>query len=264
MRFTKMQGTGNDYIYINCFRESVTDPRQLAVTLCRPHFGVGADGVILIGPSTVADCKMKMYNADGSEGLMCGNGIRCVGKYVYETGIVPKRHLTVETMSGVKELELETVLDTVVSVKVNMGHPVRKKSVNIQEQGYSLEVHPVSLGNPHGVIWVSDPETFPVDRLGAKLEHAPLFPDGFNVEFASIQNRREIRMRVWERGSQETLSCGSGACAVFAVAFGLGLVDAAVTVHLPGGDLEVSTLDGGETVFLKGPAQMVFEGDFFI
>ena len=135
MRFTKMQGTGNDYIYINCFRESVTDPRQLAVTLCRPHFGVGADGVILIGPSTVADCKMKMYNADGSEGLMCGNGIRCVGKYVYETGIVPKRHLTVETMSGVKELELETVLDTVVSVKVNMGHPVRMEAVNIQEQG---------------------------------------------------------------------------------------------------------------------------------
>ena len=150
MRFIKMHGTGNDYIYIDCFQESVSVPERLAVELCRPHFGVGSDGIILIEPSKEADCKMKMYNADGSEGMMCGNGIRCVGKYVYEYGIVPKHHITVETMSGMKELYLETEGNRVISVTVNMGHPILKEAISMTEKGILLVIHPVSMGNPHG------------------------------------------------------------------------------------------------------------------
>lgn len=262
MRFIKMHGTGNDYIYIDCFQESVSAPERLAVELCRPHFGVGSDGIILIEPSKEADCKMKMYNADGSEGMMCGNGIRCVGKYVYEYGIVPKHHITVETMSGMKELYLETEGNRVTSVTVNMGHPILKEAISMTEKGILLVIHPVSMGNPHGVIWVTDTECFPVKTLGPLLEHASVFPNGCNIEFAHILSRSRIRMRVWERGSQETLSCGSGACAVFAAAYAQGLVKEEITVELAGGELYIRTPDAGETVFLKGPAEVVFEGSY--
>lgn len=260
MRFTKMHGTGNDYIYINCFQESVSAPEQLAITLCRPHFGVGSDGIILIEPSDKADCKMKMYNSDGSEGMMCGNGIRCVGKYVYEYGIIPKHHITVETMSGVKSLYLDTEGNQVKSITVNMGYPVIKKEIFIKHKGYSLVLHPVSMGNPHAVVWVSDPQCFPVESMGSFLEHAECFPDGCNIEFAHILSRSRIQMRVWERGSKETLSCGSGACAVFASAYALGLVEEEVVIELLGGNLSIYTTDRGKTLYLKGPAEVVFEG----
>ncbi len=260
MRFTKMQGTGNDYIYINGFEESVSAPEKLAPALCRPHFGVGSDGIILIEPSEKADCKMKMYNADGSEGFMCGNGIRCVGKYVYEYGIVPKNHITVETMSGIKELYLETEQNKVISVTVNMGTPEIKPSMAVTQNDCHFILHPVSMGNPHAVIWVSDTEYFPVKAMGKYLEEISLFPGGCNIEFAHIINRKQIQMRVWERGSQETLSCGSGACAVFAVAYKLGLVESKITVNVLGGDLEIYTLDQGNSIYLKGPAKVVFEG----
>ena len=262
MKFTKMHGLGNDYVYLDCTESGPGDLPGLARRMSDRHFGVGADGLICVRTSERADFRMEMYNADGSEGMMCGNGIRCVGKYVYEYGIVPKHHIMVETMSGMKELYLETAGDCVTSVTVNMGHPILKAAISMTEKGIPLVIHPVSMGNPHGVIWVTDTECFPVEALGPVLEHASVFPNGCNIEFAHILSRSRVRMRVWERGSQETLSCGSGACAVFAAAYAQGLVKEEITVELAGGKLYICTPDAGETVFLKGSAEVVFEGSY--
>ena len=273
MRFTKMQGIGNDYIYINCFEEKVSNPADLSVRLSDRHFGVGSDGVILIEPSKVADCKMDMYNADGSRGMMCGNGIRCVGKYVYERGVAKKDVLTVETLSGVKTLRLETDGGKVGEIEVNMGRPVLKPveipadfpgnqavGVPLNINGKEYRVTCVSMGNPHCVVFVDDTEKFPVEKIGPQFEHHPVFPRQVNTEFVQVLGKKEIRMRVWERGSGETLACGTGACASAVACVLNGKTERNIVIHLLGGDLKIRWDEISENVFMKGPAEFSFDG----
>ena len=273
MRFTKMQGIGNDYVYINCFEEKVEDPSALSVRLSDRHFGVGSDGVILIEPSEIADCKMDMYNADGSRGKMCGNGIRCVGKYVYERGIARKDVLTVETLSGVKTLRLDVSGGRVGEVEVDMGSPILepekiparfsgKTAVDLPLSvgGAEYRVTCVSMGNPHCVVFVSDTKSFPISEIGPLFEHDPHFPERVNTEFVQVLGGDEVSMRVWERGSGETLACGTGACAT-AVACALnGKTGRNVLVHLLGGNLKVRWDETSGTVLMKGPAEFSFDG----
>jgi diaminopimelate epimerase len=273
MQFTKMQGIGNDYIYINCFQETVKDPAALSVRLSDRHFGVGSDGVILIEPSKIADCKMDMYNADGSRGLMCGNGIRCVGKYVYERGIVRKDVLTVETLSGIKTLRLTVDKGKVSELEVDMGKPILKpeeipahfpgnQAVNVPltVDGREYRVTCVSMGNPHCVVFVDDTERFPITQIGPKFEHHPAFPERVNTEFVQVLGKREIRMRVWERGSGETLACGTGACASAVACMLNGKTERGVLIHLLGGDLKIRWDEVSGSVFMKGPAEFSFDG----
>jgi diaminopimelate epimerase len=273
MQFTKMQGIGNDYIYINCFQETVRDPAALSVRLSDRHFGVGSDGVILIEPSKIADCKMDMYNADGSRGLMCGNGIRCVGKYVYERGIVRKDVLTVETLSGIKTLRLTVDKGKVSELEVDMGKPILKpeeipahfpgnQAVNVPltVDGREYRVTCVSMGNPHCVVFVDDTERFPIAQIGPKFEHHPAFPERVNTEFVQVLGKREIRMRVWERGSGETLACGTGACASAVACMLNGKTERGVLIHLLGGDLKIRWNEVSGSVFMKGPAEFSFDG----
>jgi diaminopimelate epimerase len=273
MKFTKMQGIGNDYIYINCFEEQVCNPSKLAVRLSDRHFGVGSDGLILIEPSQVADCKMDIYNADGSQGKMCGNGIRCVGKYLYERGISRKNVLTVETLSGTKTLVLDTDDGKVQAVEVNMGKPILtpekiparfpgEKAVNtpLMVGGCSYQVTCVSMGNPHCVVFVDDTEDFPVGEIGPEFETNPVFPQRVNTEFVQVLNRSEAKMRVWERGSGETLACGTGACASAVACILNGKTDRRVLLHLLGGDLRIRWEKSSGNVFMKGPAEFSFDG----
>jgi diaminopimelate epimerase len=296
MKFTKMHGAGNDYIYINCFEESVDSPQELAIKLSDRHFSIGADGLILIKPSDRADCFMDMYNADGSRGKMCGNGIRCVGKYIYEHGIAKKETVTVDTLSGIKKLELKVENDKVVSVTVEMGAPVLEASQipttlresgaiidmpirlpglydsdgsryigpDISEMGSSpmeLRLTCVSMGNPHAVIVVDDPFTFPVRRIGAFLEKHPVFPDGVNVHFISIRDESHITVRTWERGSGETLSCGTGNCAALVAATLLGECSGEAEMTTPGGKLQIKWDRRNNMVYLTGGAVEVFTGE---
>lgn len=273
LHFTKMHGCGNDYIYINCFREKVNSPDRLAVRLSRRHFSVGADGIILICPSETADVKMVMYNSDGSQGKMCGNGIRCVGKYVYDRGIAEKSPVTVETASGIKTLDLIIENGAAAGASVDMGKaelrcekiPVRlpyETAVSVPQtfgdDRYLITC--VGMGNPHCVIFRDDIDGMDVAGIGSVIEHSSLFPEGVNTEFVRVCSENEIGMRVWERGSGETLACGTGACAaaVASVLNGYCKKGENITVHLPGGDLEVRYTDGGVT--LTGPAAEVFEG----
>lgn len=226
MNFTKMQGIGNNYLYFNCFEQPIDNPSELSVKLSDVHFGVGSDGIILIEPSEKADCKMDIYNADGSRALMCGNGIRCVGKYVYERGLVKKDVITVETLSGVKTLYLNIKSDIVQSIKVNMGQPdlvsktipvifhsehVIDEPIIIDNKEYRITC--VSMGNPHCVIFVDDTDKINLEKLGPKFENDPIFPERVNTEFVQIISNTEVKMRVWERGSGETWACGTGTCA---------------------------------------------------
>ena len=226
MRFTKMHGIGNDYIYINCFEERVEDPGALSVRMSRPHFGVGSDGLILICPSDVADFAMRMYNSDGSESEMCGNGIRCLGRYVYERGLTKKTSFTVMTGGGLKQLELKVSGGKVQSVRVDMGSPVLTPELipttltgemvmgaALHVGGANYKVHCVSMGNPHCVVFVKDPDTVDLPELGPLFEHHEAFPRRTNTEFVQVISRNHLRMRVWERGAGETLACGTGACA---------------------------------------------------
>lgn len=271
--FTKMQGCGNDYIYINCFEETVESPEKLAVRLSDRHFGIGADGVILILPSETADARMRMFNADGSEGKMCGNGIRCVAKYVYDHGIAQKSPLTIETLSGIKTLELTVRDGLAVCAKVDMGRPalspaeipvrlggetVIGREAEIAGDRYSITC--VSMGNPHAVIFCPEIDSLQLTELGPKFENAPLFPEKVNTEFIEIMDAHTLRMRVWERGSGETLACGTGACAsvVAAVLNGFCPVNEEITVHLLGGDLQICYT--GDTVYMTGSCETVFEG----
>lgn len=273
MKFTKMQGIGNDYIYVNGFEERVGDPAKLAVRLSDRHFGVGSDGLILIEPSEVADCRMDMYNADGSRSGMCGNGIRCVAKYVYERGIARRDVLTVETLSGVKTLSLETAGGKVKSVEVDMGEPVLdpakipvrfpKGPVVAQPLavgGKEYRVTCVSVGNPHCVLFVDDVLRAPVETAGPQFERHPVFPEHVNAEFVQVMGRDELRMRVWERGSGETLACGTGACASAVAAALNGKTGRSVRVRLRGGDLSIRWDETSGHVFMKGPAEFVFDG----
>ncbi|NLC69865.1 MAG: diaminopimelate epimerase [Desulfuromonadaceae bacterium] len=276
MKFAKMHGAGNDYVYVNGFEEQVADPSALAVEVSRPHFGIGADGLILILPSQVADVRMRMFNADGSEAEMCGNGIRCVAKYAYDHGLVSRREISVETQSGILTLQLFTGSSgKVAKVRVMMGRP-RLTRGEIPMQGDSsarvvneelsvldrtFEITCVSMGNPHCVIFVPGVSDFPVEKYGPAIESHPLFPRRTNVEFVEVVSRSEVKQRTWERGSGETLACGTGACAVTVAGFLNGLTDRRIRNHLLGGDLELEWAESGE-VYMTGPAVQVFEGDF--
>lgn len=263
MRFTKMQGLGNDYVYVNCFEEKIEAPELMARKLSDRHFGVGADGLILICPSKKADCRMEMYNADGSRGSMCGNGIRCVAKYVYEAGLVKETGMTIETDGGMRRLNCLVKDGKVSLVEVDMGIPAVGKRESFFWEGRELWFTPVDMGNPHAVLFFE--EEFPeVSRLGPALEYTPRFPDRVNVEFVRIEDEGNLALRVWERGTGETLACGTGACASFAAARVLGSVREKAAVKLPGGILETSWSGPGSSLIMTGPAKEVFRGEIML
>lgn len=273
MKFTKMQGLGNDYVYVNCFEEKIETPSELAVKISDRHFGVGSDGLIMINPSEKADFEMEMYNADGSRGEMCGNGIRCVGKYVYDYGLTDKTEISVETLGGIKYLSLNVEDGKVRSVRVDMGSPVlrpedipvrcegeRAVDVPVTVDGTEYRMTCVSMGNPHAVVFVDDVKRFPLETVGPKFENHEVFPNRVNTEFVRVIDRKTAEMRVWERGSGETLACGTGACAV-AVACALnGLGEDEMRVKLLGGDLLIQWDRENDKVYMTGPAETVFDG----
>ena len=275
MRFTKMHGLGNDYIYINGFDEQVDDPAAVARAVSDRHFGIGADGLILILPSDKADCRMRMFNADGSEAQMCGNGIRCVAKYVYDHDIARRTALNVETLAGVLDLDLFIADGVVDRVRVKMGEP-RLQRAQIPMQGASgevineplpvngatFDVTAVSMGNPHCVVFVEDVASFDVAGWGPHFEHHAAFPEGINTEFIQVRDRGSFSMRVWERGSGETLACGTGASAAAVACHLTGRTDRRVTAHLLGGPLELEWQASDNQVLMTGPAVEVFSGEW--
>lgn len=276
MKFTKMQGLGNDYVYVNCFKEKIDNPSELARRISDRHFGVGSDGLIMINPSDKADFEMEMYNADGSRGEMCGNGIRCVAKYVYDYGLTDKTHISVETLGGIKYLDLTVEEGKVQLVKVDMGKPVleplkipvkadgdRAVDEPILVGGEEYRMTCVSMGNPHAVVFIGcDVREFPLEEIGPKFENHERFPNRVNTEFVRVIDRHTAEMRVWERGSGETLACGTGACAVAVACVLNGLTDEEVTVRLLGGDLQISWDREKDTVYMTGPAEVVFDGEW--
>lgn len=259
MHFTKMHGLGNDYLYVYGEPEN---PAELSVKLSERHFGAGSDGMIWISLSEIADFKMRIYNADGSEAKMCGNGIRCVGKYVYDKGYTDKKHLTIETLSGVRRLELQVLGGKVKSVAVDMGQAIPKEDLCLNVNGEKIVCTPVSVGNPHAVLFVDGMESAPLTTLGPALEHHEAFPDGVNVEFVQALGENDLRMRVWERGSGVTMACGTGACAsvMAAVSKKLCHYNKPVSVHLDGGTLKIQ-IAPDNTVTMTGPAEMIYEGE---
>lgn len=272
LRFTKMHGIGNDYVYVDCFSQRVTDPAALARRVSPRRTAVGSDGLILIYPSHVADCRMEMYNADGSRGEMCGNGIRCVGKYVYDHGLVPKETLRVETDAGIKALTLRTQAGHVAAVTVDMGEPIldgpripvaaegRVINAALDVDGKTYHVTCVSMGNPHCVLFVPTVDDLVLEQIGPRFEQHTFFPKRVNTEFVKVIGRNELRMRVWERGSGETAACGTGACAVLVAAVLNDKSERRAVVHLNGGDLEIEW-DADNHVFMTGPAEEVFSGE---
>ena len=274
MKFTKMQGCGNDYIYVNCFEENVKNPSETAIKVSDRHFGVGSDGLILICPSETADFKMRMFNADGSEGKMCGNGIRCVAKYVYDFGLTQKKRITVETLSGIKTLQLNVREGKVETVQVDMGQPILtpyeipvkfegEKMVDqpVMVNGTEYHITCVSMGNPHAITFVEDVKTLDLEKIGPYFEKHEIFPDRVNTEFIHIIDRKTIDMRVWERGSGETLACGTGACASVVACVLNNLTEDDVLVHLLGGDLKIKYDRQNNTVLMTGPAVVVCSGE---
>jgi len=276
MKFTKMQGIGNDYVYVNCFEETVSNPSAAAKFVSDRHFGIGSDGLILVKPSDIADCEMDMYNMDGSQGAMCGNGIRCVAKFAYDKGLVKKKHISVATKSGVKYLDLTVKNNKVSSVKVNMGSPIlNAKTIPVVSEkerviddpldvnGTIYRITAVSMGNPHAVVYMDDLTNLDIAKTGPLFENHIHFPDRINTEFVKVIDRRTLQMRVWERGSGETLACGTGACAVAVASTLNGLVDedVPVTVKLLGGDLQILWNRQENLVYMTGPATTVFEGE---
>jgi diaminopimelate epimerase len=279
MRFTKMQGTGNDYVYVNCFEEPLPkNPAELARRVSDRHFGVGGDGLILICPSTVADARMRMFNADGSESEMCGNGIRCVAKYVYDHGLCRQRSLRIETGNGILNLELEIARERVRRVRVDMGEPILEPSrvptalpgnptfagsaadVVLELGDCQFQVTCVSMGNPHCVAFVEEPTDRWVLSIGPRVETDRRFPKRTNAEFVQVLSSREVQVRVWERGSGETLACGTGACAVCVAGALTGRTGRKIIAHLPGGDLELEWADNNR-VYMTGEAVEVFSGE---
>ncbi len=273
MKFTKMEGLGNDYVYINCLEEVVEDPVSLAVKVSDRHFGVGSDGLILIKPSQVADFCMDMYNADGSRSEMCGNGIRCVGKYVYDYGLTDQTQISIETLAGIKYLTLVPEHGKIKEVSVDMGSPELvpyKIPVNsekdilvgepIEVAGQTFRMTCVSMGNPHAVVFVDSTEAFPLEQVGPVFECHEMFPNRVNVEFIQVLNRKEVNMRVWERGTGETLACGTGACASTVACILNDLTEDEITLHLLGGDLKVFWDQDQNKVIMTGPATTVFDG----
>ena len=263
MRFTKMEGLGNDYVYLNCMEEAPEDLPELARRLSHRHFGVGADGLICIRPGIYGDFTMEMYNADGSRGAMCGNGIRCVGKYVYDKGLTKKTCLTIDTDAGERQLELVLREGMVDQVTVDLGAAVCGSGRRMALGDRCRMVYPVSMGNPHAVILCDDPAAAPVETEGPLLErHQEFSPQGTNVEFVTVRAVDELEVRVWERGSGVTLACGTGACAAFAAVWKLGLCADQVRTRLPGGTLTLRRERKNGHIFMTGPARTVFEGEF--
>jgi len=273
MKFTKMHGCGNDYVYVNCLEEQIKDRNAFAEKVSDRHFGIGADGLICIDPSEVADFKMDMYNADGTQGQMCGNGIRCVGKYVYDYGLSDQLEITIETLGGIKTLYLHVHDGTVDSVKVCMGKPVFcpleipvcsdgndfiMQRIEINDR--VLEISCVSMGNPHGVIFVDDVDALDLDEIGPLIENYSLFPERINVEFVQVVDDTCLKMRVWERGSGETLACGTGTCACLVISALLNKTQNHASVLVRGGKLEIEWDRETDLVYMTGPASTVFDG----
>ncbi|MCI8751294.1 MAG: diaminopimelate epimerase [Lachnospiraceae bacterium] len=276
MKFTKMQGCGNDYVYVNCMDKLIDNPEKVSQYISDRHFGIGSDGLILICPSDVADFRMAMYNADGSEGKMCGNGVRCIAKYVYEYGLTDKKKISLETKSGIKYLDMDIEDGKVQMVKVDMGAPILKPAeipvktdssmdsfINqpLDVDGNTFMVTCVSMGNPHAVVFVDDTKSLDIRKYGPVFETHPAFPEQVNTEFVQVISRNEINMRVWERGSGETLACGTGTCASVVACVLNGKTDEKVTVHLLGGDLFIEYNRDNGTVWMTGPAEIVFDGE---
>ena len=274
MKFTKMQGLGNDYVYVNCMEQMVEDAAETARRVSDRHFGIGSDGLILICPSDKADFEMRMYNADGSRGEMCGNGIRCVGKYVYDYGLTDKTSLSVETLGGIKHLFLEVEDGKVSLVKVDMGPAIlepekipvtaegsRVVDEPLQVDGKTFRMTCVSMGNPHAVIYVDDVQGMDLEKTGPSFENHERFPNRINTEFAHVLDRNTVEMRVWERGSGETLACGTGACAVAVASILNGYTEDQVTVRLLGGDLKIEWDREANKVYMTCPAEVVFDGE---
>ena len=277
MKFTKMQGIGNDYVYVNCLEEQVEHPSEVAKKVSDRHFGIGSDGLMLIKSSDVAEFEMEMYNADGSQGAMCDNGIRCVAKYVYDYGLTDKTSISVNTKSGIKYLDLNVQDGKVKEVKVNMGAPVLDTSkipmiynkdqvisqpLNINQNVY--EVTAVSMGNPHAVVYMDDVKELKIEEIGPYFEKSSVFPESVNTEFVRIIDRHTVELRVWERGSGETLACGTGACAVAVASILNGYTEEQVTVKLLGGDLKIFWNREENLVYMTGPAEVVFDGEIQI
>ena len=275
MKFTKMQGIGNDYVYVNCFEETVADPERVSEIISDRHFGIGADGLVLIMPSDKADFRMRMFNADGSEGNMCGNATRCIGKFVYDNHLTDKTSITLETRSGIKKLTLYPENGKVKTVLVDMGKAVLKPAdipmnvsgdtfINkpITVDGKEVFITAVSMGNPHAVTYVDDVDSLELEKIGPSFENHPLFPERVNTEFIKILDESTKQMRVWERGSGETWACGTGACAATAASVLNGYFphDKEITVKLRGGDLFITYKSDG-TVLMRGPAETVFTGE---
>lgn len=272
-KFSKMHGAGNDYIYVNCFEESIEDINETAAKVSDRHFGIGSDGLVLICPSKVADFRMDMYNSDGTQAEMCGNATRCVGKYVYDRGLTDKTQVTLETLAGIKILDLNVKEGKVESVCVNMGSPeLKSKNIPINSKlerfvdepvlvdGREYKVTGVSMGNPHAVTFIDDTDSLEIEKIGPKFENHPMFPKRINTEFAQIVDRNTIKMRVWERGAGETLACGTGACATLVAAVLNGLTDDEADLILLGGTLHIRWDREENKVYMTGPAQFVFDG----
>lgn len=271
--FTKMHGIGNDYIYVDAFAHRVKDPAALARRLSPRRTGVGADGLILMAPSQTADCRMEMYNADGSRGDMCGNGIRCVAKYAYEHGLARANPMRIETDAGIKSIALHLEDGRVAAATVDMGTPIldapripvaaegRVVDMPFEIDGQTYRITCVSMGNPHYVVFVDEIARLPLERIGPRFEHHPFFPRRVNTGFVRREGRRELTMRVWERGSGETAACGTGACAAVVAAVLTGRIERAATVHLPGGDLAIEWREADDHVYMTGPAEEVFYGE---
>lgn len=276
MNFTKMQGIGNDYVYVDCFKETVADPGNLSKLVSNRHYGIGSDGLILISPSSVADCKMDIYNSDGSRAEMCGNGIRCVGKFLWDNGYVNVPMASVETLSGIKYLALLIEEGQCIGARVDMGEPelaskkipvlweedtVIDRELSVGGKLYSITC--VSMGNPHCVVFTSDTESLNLNAIGPLFENHAVFPARVNTEFVTVIDRTHLRMRVWERGSTETMACGTGACAVAVAAILNNLCERDVVIHLNGGDLKISWDEATNHVFMEGPAVTTFSGTFY-
>jgi diaminopimelate epimerase len=274
MEFTKMHGLGNDYIYFNCMETDIENPKELSKKLSDRHFGVGGDGIVMILPSKIADFRMRMFNADGSEGKMCGNASRCIGKYVYEKGLTNKKTISLETLGGIKELNLTVQEDKVILVEVNMGKAIIEavdipvvfnKNFVVNEKiivdNIEYGITCVSMGNPHCVLYMKGIDGLELEKLGPKFENHPMFPERINTEFLEVIDEKTLKMRVWERGSGETFACGTGACAavVASVLNKYCRADEEITVKLLGGDLKIKYLSNG-LVYMTGPAEFVFEG----
>jgi len=277
MKFTKMHGIGNDYIYVNCLEESIENPSEISKKISDRHFGIGSDGLVLILPSKKADFLMRMFNSDGSEAEMCGNAIRCVGKFVYDNKLTDKTTISVETLAGIKILDMHTTDNKVTSVKVDMGEPILtpdkipvisskdnviSEPVEIDSQTYKVTC--VSMGNPHAVTYVDDVINFPLEVIGPKMETHSIFPKKVNAEFVEVIDRNTLKMRVWERGAGETLACGTGACAVLVASYLNGLCERKAVIKLLGGDLIIEWNESDNHVYMTGPATKVFDGEIEI